>query len=343
MPNVTGTGTVQNLPNFAGALYTPSSVATPFLSMIGGRAVKTTNSEFPTSSEYSHETPAQPTISETASLTAPKPVTYVRDQKKNVVQIFHEKVSVSYERLGNSGRLSGINTAGTQPAVTDELDFQTARALEKISRDIEYTFINGVYQLSTGSSEANKTRGIVEACGTVADAEGAVLSKAKLNELFRLAYAAGVDLAGGNIVLMCNTEVKQMLSDVYGSQWGANLPTTRNVGGFNLRQIETDFGMLSIMLHPFVAQGQLLGVDVGKCRPVEQDTPGKGNFFREALSKTGAAEEYQIFGHIGLDHGPSFAHFRLDNIAFGDATTPIPTYTVSATATTNSGDDETEE
>ncbi len=335
MPNVTGTGTVQNLPNFAGTLYTPSSVATPFLSMIGGRAVKTNNFEFPTSSEYSHADPAQPAISETASLTAPSAVSYVRDQKTNVVQTFQEKISVSYDRLGNSGRLSGINTAGAVASVTDELDFQTARALEKISRDIEYTFINGTYQLSTGSNVANKTRGIIEACGTSLDAQNAVLSKAKLNELFRAAYAAGVDFAGGNIVLMCNTEVKQMLNEVYGSQWGFNLPNTRNIGGFNLQQIETDFGVLSVMLHPFVAQGKLVGADIAKCRPVEMDTPGKGNFFREALAKVGAAEEYQIFGHIGLDHGPSFAHFCMNNIAFGDATAPIPTYSVSGAAAAN--------
>lgn len=331
MPNINTTGTTFNLPNFAGALYTPSSVATPFLSLISARAATTDNMEFATSVEYSHETPSQPAITEEASLTAPAAISYVREQKKNVVQIFHEKISVSYERLASSGRLSGINTAGAAASVTDELDFQTARALEKIARDIEYTFINGEYHLAENTGDANRTRGIINACGTVLDAKSAVLSKTLLSDVLRAAYKAGADIAGGNMVLLAGAEVKQMLGEIFASQWGFALPPTREVGGFNLQQIETDFGTLSVLLHPFMPDGTLVGVDIAKCRPVEMNTPGKGNFFREPLAKTGAAEEHQIFGHMGLDHGPMFAHFCMKNIAFGDARTPI--YTVAASAT----------
>lgn len=312
MPNVTGTGTVFNLPNYAGQLYTSSPTATPFLNLISGHAVKTDNFQFSTGVEYSHEAAAQPAISETASLTAPTAISYVRSQSTNVTQIFHERVSVSYAKQSNSGRLSGLNTAGAVNDVPNELDFQTAKALEKISCNVEYTFLNGTYQLAAASNQANKTRGILEATGTVIDCEEAALSKAFLNAAYKAAYDAGADFT--DMVLICNSGVKQNLTDIYNAQTGFNLPATRTVGGMNLMQIDTDFGTLSIVLSRFIPTDVLLGADISCIRPVEQDVPGKGNFFREPLSKTGAAEEYQIFGQIGLDHGPAWKHFKIINI-----------------------------
>ncbi|MBQ1617620.1 MAG: hypothetical protein II086_10200 [Ruminococcus sp.] len=68
MANVNGTGTVWNLPNFAGQLYSATPAVTPFLNLIRGGAVKTDNFQFATGVEYTHEAAAQPAISETASL-----------------------------------------------------------------------------------------------------------------------------------------------------------------------------------------------------------------------------------------------------------------------------------
>jgi hypothetical protein len=43
--------------------------------------------------------------------------------------------------------------------------------------------------------------------------------------------------------------------------------------------------------------------------------PGKGNMFYEELSKTGASEKGQIYGQIGLDHGPEFMHGHISGLA----------------------------
>ena len=312
MANVNGTGTVFNLPNYAGQLYCASPIVTPFLNLIRGAAVKTNNTQFATGVEYSHEAAAQPAISETASLTAPTAISYVRSQTTNVTQIFHEKISVTYAKQSNGGRLSGINTAGAQNNVPNELDFQTKAALEKMARDVEYTFLNGVYQLAGNSAQANKTRGMLAAAGTVIDCENAVLTQDFLNSAYKAAYDAGADFT--DMVLVCNSAVKQILSVIYASQAGFNLPDSRNVGGVNLTTIETDFGAVHILLDRFMPANVLLGADISCIRPVEQDVPDKGNFFREPLSKTGAAEEYQIFGQMGLDHGPGWKHFKITNI-----------------------------
>ena len=341
MSNVSATGTVWNLPNYAGQLYTSTPAETPFLNLIAPKAVKTDNFQFPTGAEYSIASAAQPAITETASLTAPTAVSYVRSQSTNVTQIFQEKVSVSYSRMANSGRLSGVTGSLADGSIPGELEFQTARALEKIARDVEYTFINGEYQAASAANVANKTRGILNACGTIVAADGAPLTRALLSTALATAYAAGATFT--DTVLLCGAAVKQALTDAFSSQWGYSAPPTRNVGGMNIMQIETDFGVLSVMLSRFVPSATLIGADVSCIRPVEQDVPGKGNFFREALSKTGAAEEYQIFGQIGLDHGPEWKHFKITGIGAGDSRTPILTEQVIVPTGGDDGDEDANE
>ncbi len=321
MANVSGGGTVWNLPNYAGQIYSSTPAETPFLNLIAPKAVKTDNFQFPTGVEYTHEAASQPAIAETDSLTAPSALSYVRSQEANVTQIFQEKISVSYARMASAGRFAGVSDSFSAEQTPGELEFQTARALEKMARDIEYTFINGTYQLSTGSDVANKTRGILSACGTTLDAQNAPLTRAMLSGVLADAYAAGATFT--DTVLLCGAAVKQALTDAYSSQWGFSAPPTREMGGMNIMQIETDFGLLSVVLSRFVPAGTLIGADISCCRPVEQEVPGKGNFFREALSKTGAAEEYQIFGQLGLDHGPAWKHFAVTGIGAGESRTPV--------------------
>ncbi|MBW1726884.1 MAG: DUF5309 family protein [Deltaproteobacteria bacterium] len=317
MANVAA-GTVWNLPNYAGELLTASPEKTPFLSMIGGLTgggLQTNNFEFPLNSNYVHESASQPAITETASLTAPTAISYVRAQEKNVSQIFQEQVSVSYERLANQGRLSGINTAGQANPVVSELDFQIATALKKIARDVEYTLINGSYQIATDASTANKTRGITEAAtgaGTEIDASDGELDKSLLNELLRTMYNAGADFE--NSVIFVNGYQKEMLSTIFTKD-GTLAPRDRNVGGYNIQTIETDYGRMGVVLNPFVQTDELVVVDVAKCAPVFQPVPEKGNFFYEMLSKTGAAESGQIFGKLGLAYGAGFYHGFIDSLA----------------------------
>lgn len=306
MPNIAGTGTTWNLPNYAGDLFTADAINTPILSAIGGLTggIQTENFEFPTDSQYSLPAAAQPGITETASLTAPAAIGIVRDQSNNVTQIFHEKVSVSYVKESNKGRMSGLNTAGQQNNVqSTELDWQTARALEKIARDIEYTLINGVYQKSTGVGVANKTRGLLELCAnaTTVAAGSKKLAKANMQALFKAMYDAGAIF--GNVVIWTNSFQKQIITDIY-----SYAPTDRNVGGTNIKQIETDFGNIGIALNRFMPQDSVLAAEMGVLAPVFQPVPEKGNFFYEALAKSGASEEGQIFGQFGLDHGPAFMH-----------------------------------
>jgi hypothetical protein len=311
MSNVAA-GTTWNLPNYVGELFTSDLITTPLLSMIGGLTggMMTENFEFSTDSQYSHEAASQPAITETASLTAPTAISYVRSQNKNVTQIFHEKVSISYQRQSNQGRLSGINTAGAVNNVINEKDWQIARALEKIARDVEYTFLNGAYQIAVNAGVANKTRGLIALCTVnTVNASSATLSKALMDSLLLTMFTNGALFK--NPVIFCGGFQKQKLSDIYGYA-----PEDRNIGGVNIKQIETDFGNIGIAKpHRFMPASTLLIADMSVVAPVFQPVPGKGNLFYEELAKTGAAEEGQIFGQIGLDHGPSFCHGTITSLA----------------------------
>ena len=128
--NVTGMGTTFNLPNYAGQLYTASTTKTPFLSMIGGLTggMQTENDEFPTGVLYEFPEAAQPEISETASTTAPTGGELVKSQQTNVTQIFHEAIEITYARLANRGKLSGLNTAPPCRMQTASWCWTTARS-----------------------------------------------------------------------------------------------------------------------------------------------------------------------------------------------------------------------
>lgn len=320
MPQVTGIGTTWNLPNYAGELFTADPTQTPFLSMIGGLTGgrQTDNVEFPTAVLYDFPEAAQPEISESASATAPAASHIARQQEKNVVQIHQEVIDLTYAKQSNSGRMSGLNTAGQNPNPADEKAWQIQQKLIKIARDVEFSFIRGNYQLATKATEANKTRGMLELCtsdaGTSISAKGgtetaptyAPLSKTLLDQLFREMADNGAYF--GKMVLFCGAYQKQMITNIYADQFKANMQTTQNVGGMNITEIETDFFKMGVVWDRFMPNDSILIADMAHIAPVFQAVPGKGVLFQEDLAKTGASDKVQIYGQIGLAHGPAFLH-----------------------------------
>lgn len=320
MAQVTGIGTTWNLPNYAGELFTADPTQTPLLSMIGGLTggKQTDNFEFPTAVLYDFPEAAQPSISESASATAPAASHIARTQEKNVVQIHQEVIDLTYAKQSNSGRMSGLNTAGQNPNPADEKAWQIQQKLVKIARDVEYSFIRGNYQISTAANVANKTRGMLELCtsdaGTSISGKGgtdttptyATLSKALLDQLFREMADAGAYF--GKMVLFCGAYQKQMITNIYADQFKATMPTTQNVGGMNITEIETDFFKMGVVWDRFMPNDSILVADVAHIAPVFQAVPGKGVLFQEDLAKTGASDKIQIYGQIGLAHGPAFLH-----------------------------------
>ncbi len=321
MAEINGIGNSFNLPNYAGVLFTCSSTKTPFLSAIGGLSGgrQAESNEFITGQLYELPDPGQPAISEVDSITAPNPTAIAREQKINVTQIFHEAISLTYVKMANRGKLAGLNLAGQSANPGSEKDWQIAKRLVKMANDIEYTFLNGSYQnpmeaQSPSASIAYKTRGMLELCstGTTIDLDGEDLTLAVLNELYKEMADAGAPF--GKMALECNSAVKQMLTAFYEKQLGYNIRAARNEGGMNVTKIENDFFEMDITYNSKMPADSLLIADLSVCAPVFTPVPGKGVLFYEELAKAGAAEKGQLFGMIGLDHGPQFAHASITGI-----------------------------
>ena len=310
-------GTSFNLPNYAGELFTASPKKTPFLSMIGGLSGgKTSDSfEFVTGQEYSLPEASQPEISENASLTAPEPTHIAREQKTNTCQIFHESIDLSYAKMSQGGKLEGLNLAGQTANPQTEEDWQIQQKLAKMATDVEYTFINGVYQRATSADVAPKTRGMFELCKDVnsIDAQKAALSKALLDSLYLELVQNGA--AWDNMTMFVGATLKQQVTNIYADQFNAQMNTGDKKAGMNVVTIETDFGFINIALDVFVPNGSLLVADIAHIAPVFCPVPGKGVLFVEDLAKTGADNKKQLYGQIGLDHGMSFMHGAITNLA----------------------------
>lgn len=303
-------------------LFNKGNTRTPFLSMISGKTGYTNSVEFVLGQEYASEDGDIPNISETASLTAPDPSYITRSQNTNVTQIFQDTVAISYAKMSNMGTLAGANIAGQTANPQNELDFQVANKMRKLSRSIEKTFIQGKYNKATTDAEVNKTRGMDEAIvtnvvsaesGTGANKVNKPLDLWMVNDLLLKMRANGADI--NNLVLWVDTI---QLNQINGAavESGMRLGEAyRNEYGIQVRDLLLPIGKISIALGEFIPEGTAYAFNFDAIRPIEQPTPNKGNFFLEPLAKTGAGEKYQLFGQIGLDYGNELLHGKITGLS----------------------------
>ena len=300
--------------NYSGMLFNKGNTRTPLSSIIGGRAKITNHVEFVTGQEYTTGGGSQPAISETASLTAPDASVVTRAQKTNVTQIFQESVGISYAKQSNMGTLSGVNIAGQQANPMNELDFQVAAKMAKINADIEYTFINGTFNKATSDATVNKTRGLVEAVTTNTKAMSSKpLGLWDIADMVKKIY--GVNAPTDGLCLWCDAVTLFQINADAVQNGLTVVPAARNINGISLSSVVTPIGVVYLYLGEYLPAGTALLLNLSVLAPVFQPVPGKGNFFLEALAKTGAGEKYQLFGQIGLDHGPEWYHGKFTGIA----------------------------
>lgn len=301
--------------NYSGMLFNKGNVRTPLSSIIGSRAKTTNHVEFVTGQEYtSGGDGSQPEISETASLTAPDATVVTREQKTNVTQIFMESVGISYAKQSNMGTLSGINIENQQANPVNELDFQVAAKIQKVNRDIEYTFINGVFNKATSDATANKTRGLIPAITTNVTAMGnKPLGLWDIADMVKKIYGANAPTEG--LCLWCDAITLFQINADAVQNGLTVVPTAREVNGIALSSVITPIGVVYLYLGECLPAGTALLLNLDVIAPVYQPVPGKGNFFLEPLAKVGAGEKYQLFGQIGLDHGPEWYHGKFTGIS----------------------------
>jgi hypothetical protein len=301
--------------NYSGMLFNKGNTRTPLSSIIGGKAKTTNHVEFVTGQEYSAGGDgSQPEISENASLTAPEASVVTREQKTNVTQIFMESVGVSYAKQSNMGTLSGVNIENQAANPINELDFQVAAKIQKVNRDIEYTFINGVFNKATKDSEVNKTRGLVNAISSNVTAMGKKpLGLWDIADMVKKIYGANAPTDG--LCLWCDAITLFQINADAVQNGLTVVPAARDINGISLSSVVTPIGVVYLYLGECLPAGTALLLNLDVLAPVYQPVPGKGNFFLEPLAKAGAGEKYQLFGQIGLDHGPEWYHGKFTGIS----------------------------
>lgn len=303
-----------NTPNYSGMLFNKGNTKTPFSTMIGGKRKYTNHTEFVTGQEFETAKGSQPAISEAASLTAPESSVITREQKTNVTQIFQESVGISYGKMSNMGTLSGLNVAGQQANPINEEDFQVAAKMAKIAQDIEYTFLNGVYQKSTGDTVANKSRGLLNAItSNIIPAGGKSLTFMLVCEALKSIQESNGDIS--SIVLGLDSTSRLQLNADAVANGLTIVESGRDINGIAVDKVLTPLGSVFLKELKYLPAGTVTLFDPFVMAPVEQMVPGKGNFFIEELAKTGAGTKKQIFGQIGLDHGPEWYSAKITGLS----------------------------
>jgi hypothetical protein len=307
----TGTQGVFAPVNIAGVLFSKTDVRTPLFNMLGGVAAG--SREFLFGAEYTIGSASQPAITEDASMTAPTPTFDQPTQAKNVTQMFHRAVSASYRKVSDSDALTGLNLAGQANNVANPLAFSIANRTAEVRNDMEFTILNGVYNLAANSAQADKTRGLNAAVTTNVVAAGdEELGPDMLIEVARkIALLSPYGLIG--VLGVLNAEQIVQLNKIITNE---GQRASMDAAGSNLLAYRTPFGTLNFLEggHRYQANGTAGFYNLGICRNVLQGVPGKGNFFYEPLAKTGAAESGQIFGQWGLDHGPEWMHAKITGL-----------------------------
>lgn len=322
MAGITGQGTTFNLPNYVGELFAVTPTDTPFLSAIGGL----TGGERATSTLFQWQgydlRAADDSRQRVEGANAPTAEERVRFNVDNVVEIHQEALEVSYTKLAATGQYNSTGSAhpgsvgvdGSNP-VTDELDWQTQQHLIQIARDIEKSFITGTFANPATNATARKTRGILEAITTnvITNGTAAALTEAMVLDLLQDVWTSGGIQVSETATIMVNAWQKRTLTKIFVTDKNYQ-EASRNVGGVNLQTVETDFGMLNIMLNRYMPVDQLAVVSLDQCAPVFLDIPGKGFLFTEPLAKVGSAERFQIYGEIGLKYGNEKAHGKITGL-----------------------------
>jgi len=129
-----------------------------------------------------------------------------------------------------------------------------------------------------------------------------------VNSIAQLVFDTGGIQNLDAATLIVNSAQKRAISAAYATAYGKFVETSRTVGGVNVSTVVTDFGTMNVMVSRHVPADSIIVSSLDMLRPVYLETPGKGHFFAEPLAKTGASEDVQLYGEIGLAYGAETGH-----------------------------------
>ncbi|BDI27994.1 hypothetical protein CCAX7_000450 [Capsulimonas corticalis] len=321
MPN--GIVTINNVVPYLGELFQMNKRPNALLRLLGGiqgGVQETTAKEFPIGAFWNIPAPAQPAILEGAN--APTPAYRSLTQSTNVIQIFQEAITITY--LAQSDHTvagivpipQGAAQGGVQNPRSSE--FQVMTTLQKVAQDANYSMLNGTFvNPADPASTALKTRGLLTAITTNSIDKSAdtgvttTMYRGYVNLLMQTVITANGYGVDETWTLLAGTTEYSNICAAYEAQGTIYLQPESEYAGIKVRKILTRFGSINLVLEPDMPAQYFAICNLGVAGIVGLPVPNKGILFEEQLFKQGSADQTQLYGQLGIDHGPEYCHGKL--------------------------------
>lgn len=217
----------------------------------------------------------------------------------------------------SSGASNIISETSTGVANNDKIVFTAPPA--ELRPDRVYHVVNK----ATDSFKVAETQG--GSALTIADSQTGIayipadntLSVDGLEEFMQGIYDLGGISEAKTATLFVSARQKRALTKVYAGEYAKANPLdgTRNLAGVTAQVLQTNYGLLNVVIDRALPPDAIAVVSAEQLRPRFLEIPGKGVLFEEELGRTGASVKKQIYGEIGLEYGNKFAHGVIRGLA----------------------------
>jgi len=233
----------------------------------------------------------------------------VHTQEYNVIQDFHEAISMSYasqsatgEPAGNAADIAAIpNFAGITPS---KFDKQIGGTLRAVAKAIDYQIFRGARAYTAGSDTARVMGGWFDRCGAAANYKDYATADLTLSTFIQhLADAYDVGALRGSGEYICFVSASTMVAVTKALAAYRVLPSGTEAN-YVVDTFATPFGRIKMVLAPNTYSYSYVIVDMAEQRLIGNNMPGKGNFFVEKLAPTKVSEDvWRLWGNLTLEFG----------------------------------------
>lgn len=233
-----------------------------------------------------------------------------RQTKGILAAVTTNRIAKGVTTTGATSATDTVTSTGHGLSDNDKIVFTITGAATNIVAGRTY-FVDAVdantFKVSTSAGGTALTLGTATGLAYTNPWETA-LTATHVNDLLQLAYDNGGISEQFTATLLCNSAQKRAITAAYAGAYGQFQETSRTVGGVNVTTVVTDFGTLNVMMDRHMPQDTIAAVSLEQLMPVFLNQPGRGVFFEEPLAKTGASDQVQLYGEIGLKFGNEKAH-----------------------------------
>ena len=207
---------------------------------------------------------------------AGEPIKSTRGSKNNVCQIIEKVTQVS-------GTAQALNPAG----IGNSFDAEVNDRMVEVKRDLEYYFLNGVKALEDDSTprQMDGLMNLVNA-ENVVDVQGKTFNEDAILDSLQKMWDHG---AHGEYYTFVNASVKRLINNLVKTATNVRVHVDNALAtayGVTIAKIESDFGIIHLVLDRHMATDAMLTVDLEQVEIAElrgtfyEDLPKSGDFHK---------------------------------------------------------------